>query len=193
MKQGSTFRSNTEIRPRDSFDLGLLTDNCRAFRGRLNTNSKSGQPKMTCRNWESGIVIPVLCRSLQPLLPGQLVDQRKKGRSTNGGLRSGGVRPDVTDQDQPGTGRLDLKAKSTTNTLDAQSRRPEIRNASERATSLEEQYRQGCSADVGMQESRPDLTKLSLDEVFASRVAVPIQPRVCRHVDAGKEPWFFKD
>lgn len=50
-----------------------------ACRGRLVKDGKTGKPKMSCRNWECGVVVPVTAALSQPGTAAHGDDSRQSG------------------------------------------------------------------------------------------------------------------
>ncbi|KAK5084557.1 hypothetical protein LTR05_005635 [Lithohypha guttulata] len=135
--------------------------------GRITTETKSKQPKMTCRNWESGVIIPIT-----------LAESEAFGDATT---NDPWALKDMKDRAAEATKLMQRqdKVKPATSTMLGSARRdtPTIARTAGKSR-----------VNIAVAPNKP-----SLSEVFSRHVPVPIQYPAARHLDQQRHPWFFND
>lgn len=170
------------------------------------TDAKSRQPKLTCRNWESGVLVPVQVTSTTSKI-GRLKDKGDDGIGHHLG------------EEDSKEGRRLLKhvASKHGSRFDACKSPTSVKEVAmqvkagkdDSATEVQEQC--GRSMDRGaldesimqstMGATKPpkdasrsrELLTGDLSEVFSGVVPVPIQHPAAGHIARQQKPWFFME
>lgn len=120
---------------------------------------------MTCRNWESGVIIPIT-----------LAESEAFGDAT---IDDPWALKDMKDRAAEATNLMQRqdKAKPATSTMLGSARRdtPTIAKTAGKSR-----------VNIAVAPNKP-----SLSEVFSRHVPVPIQYPAARHLDQQQDPWFF--
>jgi len=149
--------------------LEVFADISPSCRGRVVGDSKSKQPKVTCRNWESGVVIPVPIESKTAQIwhPGMIWNQINMQVASKEPL--------------PVRARYELDVKRTTTS-----------GSSANGAGAKDDSKT-CLAKHDDTDLVGPAVRRSLSEVFAGVLPVPIQYPAQRHAAHQQQPWFFRN
>lgn len=161
------------------------------------------QPKLSCRNWESGVIIPV---EVQPQDTNSVVDAVGHQRSGDEDMRVGSIpsshvktKNDHDLREVAPTSKKDVTTKGKHEKcesaphehLNSKSDRPAVGDeVNEILTGIEDGA--ACSGD---QKHVNDVLEplFSLSEVFSGKVPVPVQHPSSSHIARQQNPWFFME
>lgn len=187
--------------PRKQFETCIHADPFHVVRGRVVNDIKSKQPKLTCRNWESGIILPVeqnntiqTCKLRQEATAA--LDPRLS-RECSG--RSKSVTKKETRGDNPGENEHEaptaMKSSVKQDEVGKQDKahRPNSTESGERKNALDPDEKAGVMS-ASMQKLDMDRSwKPSLVEVFSGVLPVPFRYPGSAYMTGQQTPWFFME
>lgn len=157
-------------------------------------DTRTKQPKMTSRNWESGVIIPVGIGTID------------KAQHSNGNGQGLHLLPKHHAYIEPlhdDIGVLESRDSELEGVLSGgfsgalrERTIQQVGNGVERTRNLVQQER--ICADMqpngGQMDARSgNLALPSLDEVFLGKIPVPIMHPTHKHIASGQRPWFFRN
>lgn len=154
------------------------------------SDAKSRQPKLTCRNWESGILLPVeVNKAVQTGIPKNEAAGRIQRQLDGGHARhTNGVQNKA---------KSDLDSTNTAATVQRvvmQVGAGKQNEASSESNAFNTEREEGAM-NASMQKEDADRTQElpSLAELFSGVVPVPLKYPAPSHIARQNTPWFFME